>query len=352
MLAVDDRDVEHVLFGRGLGFKVAPGSTVDPGRVERRFVPTGSASAERIAALVDEIPSADIELAERMVTLARNRLGAHISDHVLLPLADHLSFALRRAAQGAAEIEYPLRWEVQYLYPAEVAVARDMVALVAADRGVLLPDVEMVPLALHLVNAQFDADMTATAQMTQDLHRILAIIREEYGVEIDEDSMDVARFVTHLRYLFLREQQPEVDRDARGIAYRAAVRSPPRVHLGRPDRHTAGRSVQLEHQHRRDPLSRPACQPIGGRRGGRKGNAMTLAEQILASVGGAGNVESLTRCWARLRFVVKDPGLIDEPTIDSLDEVAIAVQQHGQYQIALRRGLLETFDELTVLLRP
>lgn len=49
--------------------------------------------------------------------------------------------------------------------------------------------------------------MTATAQMTQDLHRILAIIREEYGVEIDEDSMDVARFVTHLRYLFLREQQ-------------------------------------------------------------------------------------------------------------------------------------------------
>lgn len=77
---------------------------------------------------------------------------------------------------------------------------------------------------------------------------------------------------------------------------------------------------------------------------------MTPAAQILSAVGGAGNVESLTRCWARLRFVLKDPGLVDEPAIDALDEVAIAVHQHGQYQIALRRGLLETFDELTELL--
>ena len=65
---------------------------------------------------------------------------------------------------------------------------------------------------------------------------------------------------------------------------------------------------------------------------------MTLAEQLLSAVGGAGNVDSLTRCWARLRFVLKDPGLVDESTIDSLGDVAIAVHQHGQYQIALRRG--------------
>ena len=62
-------------------------------------------------------------------------------------------------------------------------------------------------------------------------------------------------------------------------------------------------------------------------------------------------MDELTRCWARLRFVLHDPGLVDEPAIESLDDVAIAVHQHGQYQIALRRGLLETFDEITVLLR-
>jgi phosphotransferase system IIB component len=78
---------------------------------------------------------------------------------------------------------------------------------------------------------------------------------------------------------------------------------------------------------------------------------MTVAAQLLDAVGGAGNVDSLSRCWARLRFVLKDPALVDQPAIDALDEVAIAVTQSGQFQIALRRGLLETFDELTVLLR-
>jgi phosphotransferase system IIB component len=78
---------------------------------------------------------------------------------------------------------------------------------------------------------------------------------------------------------------------------------------------------------------------------------VTLAERLLAAVGGPDNVESLTRCWARLRFVLRDPGLVDQSAVGDMGEVAIAVQQRGQYQIALRSGLLETYDELTLLLR-
>ena len=78
---------------------------------------------------------------------------------------------------------------------------------------------------------------------------------------------------------------------------------------------------------------------------------MTLAQQLLSAVGGPGNVAALTRCWARLRFELHDPSIVDERRIESLDEVAIAAHQRSQYQVALRRDLLETFDELTVLLR-
>ena len=44
-------------------------------------------------------------------------------------------------------------------------------------------------------------------RMTEVLTRALAIIRDDHRIEIDEDSVTVARFVTHLRYLFLRESQ-------------------------------------------------------------------------------------------------------------------------------------------------
>lgn len=79
---------------------------------------------------------------------------------------------------------------------------------------------------------------------------------------------------------------------------------------------------------------------------------MTVAEQLLAAVGGPGNVVALTRCWARLRFELHDPDAVDRAAVERMPEVVIAVTQHGQYQIALRSGLLEVFDELTSLLRP
>lgn len=207
LLGVDERGTEVVLLGRGLGFQAGPGDLVDPARVERQFRPTATNPAERIAAFIEEIPLGDIEVTQEIVDAARARLGEHITDHLLVPLADHISFALRRVRENAPQIEYPLRWEVQYLYPAEVAFAKDALRLVEQRTGVALPEVEAVPLALHFVNAQFGTDLDATLRMTQVLGEMLAVIRSAFGVEIDEDSVGVARFVTHLRYLFLRERQ-------------------------------------------------------------------------------------------------------------------------------------------------
>lgn len=208
VLGVDERGTEVVLVGRGLGFRVYPGSSIDPALVERTFVPTDAAAVDRLAALVGGIPIEDIELTERIVEVARAALGDHVTEHVILPLADHIAFALRRAAVDAPGIDYPLRWEVQTLYRAEVAVARQALAMIQDARGVRLPEEEAIPVALHFVNAQFGVgDIETTVAMTEILREIIAIVEEEYAVTISEDSVDVARFVTHLRYLFLRQRQ-------------------------------------------------------------------------------------------------------------------------------------------------
>ncbi|SEI87875.1 PRD domain-containing protein [Demequina mangrovi] len=205
VLGVDDAGCELVVFGRGVGFQASRGDMVDESLIERRFVPSEAAPPERIAALIDEIPAADIDLTARIVEDARRELGAHVTDHVLVPLADHISFALRRAAEGAGLTDYPLKWEVMSLYPSEVAFARRALATVERDRGVVLPEIEAVPLALHFVNAQLGArDIQATVDMTTMLAQILEIIRDEYGEGVDEDENAVARFVTHLRYLYAR----------------------------------------------------------------------------------------------------------------------------------------------------
>lgn len=74
------------------------------------------------------------------------------------------------------------------------------------------------------------------------------------------------------------------------------------------------------------------------------------AASLLAAVGGVENVHALTHCWARLRFVLADRTAVDHAAVTALPEVAIAVDQQGQYQVALRAGLLETYDELVSLI--
>lgn len=77
---------------------------------------------------------------------------------------------------------------------------------------------------------------------------------------------------------------------------------------------------------------------------------MTLAATLLESVGGPENISAFTRCWARLRFELHDLSLVDEERVQALPEVVIAVHQHGQYQIALKSGLLETYAAIEDLL--
>jgi beta-glucoside operon transcriptional antiterminator len=229
LLAGDDGGEEVVLMGKGLGFQARPGDPVRHEAVERTFVPGGGTTPERIVAFVEEIPAEDIDLTQRIVTEAREQLGSHITPHVVLPLADHISFALQRARDDVA-ITYPLQWEVLHLYPREVAFARHALDVIRDETGVALPSLEAVPLALHFVNAQFGAgELSRTVEMTEVFGAVLGIVREQHGIVLDEESLDVARFITHLRYLFVRQQLGTPLPDLQGVLRDAMREQHPRA---------------------------------------------------------------------------------------------------------------------------
>lgn len=204
VLGLDERDREIVLFGRGLGFQARAGDEVDDSLVEKRFVPGGATTTDRLAEYLQDIPADDITLAEEIVAQAREEFGPSVSEQALFPLADHLSFALRRVREGI-DIDYALQWEVESLYPRELAFSQRMLSLICERRDLALPAGEAVALALHFVNAQFGAgEMSETVKVTQALVAVLRTASEELGAPIDPESVFVARFVTHVRYLILR----------------------------------------------------------------------------------------------------------------------------------------------------
>ncbi|MFT3877548.1 MAG: PRD domain-containing protein [Propioniciclava sp.] len=205
-MVVGNDGATAIVLGRAIGYGKRPGDMIDPAAVSERFVPDASTSLDRLTAFLAETPLEVVRLAREIAEVAHTRLGVRISQALVLPLADHLAFAIQRSRSGS-EIDYPLRWEIAQLYPQELALGREAVDLVRRRLGVELAEDEAVAVAMHVVNAQFaGASLAPTLEMTTKLNRILGVIETTMGIQIDRDAMSTTRFITHLRYLFVRLQ--------------------------------------------------------------------------------------------------------------------------------------------------
>ncbi len=207
VLARDDKGEEVILTGRGIGFNSRQGKPIDPALIVRVFVPDDGRDPDHLAeslALVDE------EVL-RAVVIALSDAGIEGREStrptLAIAIADHIAGALDRARQGIV-VEYPLLAETQTLYADEYAKAVRLLAAVNERVDPKLDDSEATALALHLVNAGFaSGDLSFTYTMTGVIQQMLAVVGERHGVDVSRESMNAARFITHVRYLFVRIQQ-------------------------------------------------------------------------------------------------------------------------------------------------
>ena len=224
VLALDEGGREVILTGRGLGFQARPGQPIDPAKVARTFVPADGRDPDHLAQLLSGIPPEHIQLVgDALAELGLDKVGHNPS--LVIALADHISFALRRLAVGM-RLEYPLQAEVQHLYAEEYEQAKALLAAINVRTERPLPADEAVGLALHLVNAGFaTGDLSYTYKMTGIIQQMVAVIEQTYGLDLDSGSVSVGRFVTHLRYLFVRihqHRQLKESQSAIGTAIRTA----------------------------------------------------------------------------------------------------------------------------------
>lgn len=233
ILARSAQGDDVVLTGRGLGFQAKPGHVVDQSKVMRVFAPVDGRDVDHFGQLVAAIPPEYVRLAVVALEAAGLSHVADSSPSLLVTLSDHLNFAIKRVRENI-RLDYPLEAELGHLFPAELAQARRVLDAVNAESDVQLPDGEAIAIALHLVNVGFTTgDLSYTYKLTGILQQLLDVVGQTYGRELDHQSISVARFITHLRYLFVRiqsgkqlEGQPSAIgtaiRDSHPEAYRCA----------------------------------------------------------------------------------------------------------------------------------
>ncbi|MGV8872572.1 MAG: PRD domain-containing protein [Rhodococcus sp. (in: high G+C Gram-positive bacteria)] len=204
VLARSSSGGEVIVTGRGLGFQAKPGQRVDQERVAKVFVPEDGRDPDNFGALVAAVPPEHLVLADRALDLARAELGISLGSTTVIALADHLSFAIVRSEKNMP-MNYPLKGEVVHLYPNEYEAATNVLDFVNNELQTPLVMDEAVAITLHLVNAGFSSgDLSYTYQMTGVFTQLFDILGAAYDREFDRHSVNAARFITHLRYFFVR----------------------------------------------------------------------------------------------------------------------------------------------------
>lgn len=201
--ALDDEMREVIVLGKGIGFNALPGSSLDSARIEKVFRLDDSTEGSRLAQVAASVPAPVLAATDEVVSLARAEITEKLSDSIFASLADHLAFALERTANNISLVS-ALEAEVRRFYPKEFAVAAKALPVIEAIVGVRLPAEEATNIALHIITAEIGSGAGSAAQLTELTQSVLDIVRLHFGLTYNDDDLDYARFLSHVRYFAQR----------------------------------------------------------------------------------------------------------------------------------------------------
>lgn len=76
------------------------------------------------------------------------------------------------------------------------------------------------------------------------------------------------------------------------------------------------------------------------------GKYTQLSKDIIENVGGKENIDTLTHCVTRLRFVLKDESLANDEILKNMDGVVTVMKSAGQYQVVIGNHVPDVYDEV------
>ncbi|RMC47315.1 PRD domain-containing protein [Lactobacillus sp. ESL0228] len=211
-LVSDKSGVDWVVIGNGIGFGKKPGDAIDEEKITRRFV-----AVEKNIKMIDNIKDIDqrtLSLTSIVTDLVSKRLQVKFSDYQYMVLADHIDFMLKRTDERFELGPDTLSWEMNKLFPKEYGVAKDALKLIEQKTNLAFPQSEAVYLTYHFINAgSSQTKLQDTVKITKLIRGVVEIIEYQYGMQLDTESFNFSRFMTHLRLFMVRHLYPIGDED-------------------------------------------------------------------------------------------------------------------------------------------
>lgn len=229
LCVVDEKGSEMIVTGKGLGFQRKVGERADPALFEKTYHMEGKAEQRRLRELVEQIPMEHLKLTEDLIQLIKSRITAPLNESLLITLADHISFAIKRKEKGV-EFTNPLQGAIMSYYPTEYHLGQHCLRMIQQETELALNPSEASFIAMHIVNAELNTSMSVMYDITKLIEGALEVTEYFYQKTFDRESLDFNRFVVHLRYFAQRlfqaapQHADEYDRDFQEMIIRSCKR--------------------------------------------------------------------------------------------------------------------------------
>ena len=215
LCVVDEKGNELIVTGRGIGFQRHRGELLDPTLVERTYRMEEKTEQKKLRELVEKIPMEHLALTENLIDHIRTQIPQKLNESLLITLADHISFAIARKEQGVV-FSNPLKGSIMCYYPTEYQLGLYCLGVIREQLGAVLHEDEAAFIALHIVNAELNTNMSEMYDITNLIEGALSVVEYFYQRKFDRESLDFSRFVVHLRYFAQRLFQGKMMEDDQG----------------------------------------------------------------------------------------------------------------------------------------
>lgn len=214
----DEHKKEIILIGKGIGYKVQPHTIIKPQSIDNIFIMQNKEEQKRYEELLDSVSADLIDVADDIILYIQSKANKKLNEHIHVALTDHLSFLVKRCKLGIP-IENPFQNETEVLYPNSVKIAKQVIHILSQRLNINIPDGEVGFIAMHIDSAISNEPMGEMHSTNILIAKLVQVIEDSYLIQINKNSLNYVRLITHLRFAIKRIKNNEQVRESEEIEH-------------------------------------------------------------------------------------------------------------------------------------
>lgn len=192
-------EIEMLIMDKGVGFNAKINADFDISTAENVYYLDKKDELE----MANSVNPILLEVCNEILITAKNHFNKSVDTDILLPLADHIAFALKRMENNIV-ISNPFAEDIRILFPDEYQVALEARRIIKEKLKVDIVDDEVAYITLHIHSALSEDSVADSINRTKLIQESILLIEDKLSIKVDIHSTVYARLVNHLKYLMVR----------------------------------------------------------------------------------------------------------------------------------------------------